>query len=241
MKKVFMMISLLFAAGCGAGNNEYNAVAFGDSNTEGANYPVRDYPENEKWVNLLALAQQGTANIYNAGIGGETTEDGRKRFKKDVLNRNPETVFIMFGTNDAVVLPNGKPRVSKQRFEQNLLYFVNEIKKHGGQPVLMTCLPIAEGNGTDKLYYSRYDKIYYDAGKGARNWHNSYNDIVREIAGREKVPLIDHWRNMVREAGGDTDKALIASGMIDPSGNHMTPKGARVLYEAIMDSGFLKK
>ncbi|MBS2969779.1 SGNH/GDSL hydrolase family protein [Metabacillus sp. KIGAM252] len=240
MKKLLVILCLSLAAGCGAGNNEYNAVAFGDSNTRGANYPIRDYPENEKWVNLLNLSQQGKVNIYNAGIGGETTEDARKRFKKDVLNRHPETVFIMFGTNDAVVLQSGEPRVSKKRFEANLLYFIDEIRKNGGHPILITCLPIVEGNGKDKLYYSRYEKIYYDAGKGARNWHNSYNEIVREIAKREQLPLIDHWRNMVRAAGGDTDTALIASGLIDPSGNHMTPKGARILYQAILDGGLLK-
>ncbi|AZB43703.1 SGNH/GDSL hydrolase family protein [Bacillus sp. FJAT-42376] len=239
MKKLLVILCLLMAAGCSAGNQQHKAVAFGDSNTRGANFPIRDYPENEKWVNLLNLSKKGEAKIYNAGIAGETTEDARKRFKKDVLKRKPEVVFIMFGTNDAVILQNGKPRVSKKRFENNLLYFINEIKKIGGRPVLITCLPIVEGNGTDKLYYSRYEKIYYDAGKGARNWHNSYNDIVRKTAGREHLPLIDHWRNMVRTAGGDTDSDLIASGLIDPSGNHMTPKGSRLLYEAIIESGVL--
>ncbi|MTH52507.1 SGNH/GDSL hydrolase family protein [Bacillus mangrovi] len=239
MRKLFVILCLLAAAGCGP-NNEYSAVAFGDSNTRGANFPLRDYPENEKWVNLLNLSQQGKVNVYNAGIGGETTEDGRKRFKQDVLDRNPKTVFIMFGTNDAVVLQNGKPRVSKARFKSNLLYFIDEIEKKGGQPVLITCLPIIEGNGQDKLYYSRYERIYYDAGRGARNWHNSYNDIVRSIASSEDVRLIDHWENMVKEAGGSTDSDLMASGLIDPSGNHMTPKGARILYESISESKILK-
>lgn len=239
----FLLFFLLLIS-CGNRSDRYTIVAFGDSNTRGANWTIRNYQDTDKWVNLVKSTlpvNDGQTFIHNAGIGGETTEDARKRFKRDVLNTKPDLVFIMFGTNDAVILPNGQPKVTHSRFRENLLYYVNEIKKNGGKPVLMTCLPIVEGNGHDKLYYTRYPKKLYSHTDGARNWHNSYNDITREIAFKNDITLIDNWTTMVQAAGGDSDELLLKSGIIDPSGNHMTPHGAKLIYESILKSKVLNQ
>nr|WP_318153080.1 GDSL-type esterase/lipase family protein [Metabacillus arenae] len=211
-----------------------NIVLFGDSNTKGSNWQIRHYPENQKWAEQIASSYRGSYTIYNAGIGGETTEAARLRFEKDVLKRKPKYVFIMFGTNDAAILPSGEPRVSKHRFKENLEYFVEEVRKIDSQPILMTCLPIVEGNGQDLLYYSRYKKTDYESYGGARVWHNHYNNLTREIAERKGVPLIDNFHNMIQAAGEPTDAALLNSGLIDPSGNHMTPIGAKLIFEGII-------
>ncbi|MDQ0858292.1 SGNH/GDSL hydrolase family protein [Bacillus sp. V2I10] len=236
----FLVILLLMS--CGNRSERYTIVAFGDSNTRGANWTIRNYQDTDKWVNLIKSTlpvNNGQALIHNAGVGGETTEDARKRFKRDVLKMDPNLVFIMFGTNDAVILPNGKPKVDHARFKENLLYYVREVRHAGGTPVLMTCLPIVEGKGNDKLYYTRYPKKLYAHTDGARNWHNSYNDITREVAYKNDVTLIDNWTNMVKFAGGDSDEALLNSGIIDPSGNHMTPQGAELIYLSILESKVL--
>ena len=38
--------------------------------------------------------------VINKGVSGDTLEDGRKRFKKDVLNLHPDIVIIQLGAND---------------------------------------------------------------------------------------------------------------------------------------------
>ncbi|TDH74771.1 SGNH/GDSL hydrolase family protein, partial [Acinetobacter baumannii] len=83
------------------------------SNTRGSNWDYRDYPKAQQWVNILKTAERGNLDILNAGIGGQTTEDARLRFQTDVLDPKPKHLFIMFGTNDAGILAEGKPRVSK--------------------------------------------------------------------------------------------------------------------------------
>ncbi len=111
----------------------------------------------DEWVNILKTAERGRLTVINAGIGGQTTEDARLRFQSDVLDRKPQYLFIMFGTNDAGILTGDQPRVSKKRFKENLTYFINESRNHGIKPILMTCIPVIEGNGTHHLYYySRY-------------------------------------------------------------------------------------
>ena len=39
-------------------------------------------------------------NIINKGIGGDTLAGGKKRFKTDVLDNNPDIVVIVLGAND---------------------------------------------------------------------------------------------------------------------------------------------
>jgi len=38
--------------------------------------------------------------VVNAGVGGDTLDQGRHRFKKDVLRHNPAVVVIAMGAND---------------------------------------------------------------------------------------------------------------------------------------------
>lgn len=197
----------------------------------------------KEWVNILKTAERGRLTVINAGIGGQTTEDARLRFQSDVLERKPQYLFIMFGTNDAGILTGDQPRVSKKRFKENLTYFINESRNHGIKPILMTCIPVIEGNGTNHLYYySRYKASAFKEKGGARKWHNSYNSVTRQVAAELKVPLVDNWKHFIRADGGkDTDRALIQSGLIDPSGNHMTPKGARILIEGIKNGRVLER
>ena len=89
-------------------------------------------------------------------------------------------------------------------------------------------------------YYSRYKSAYFAERGGARAWQNSYNDITRQVAEKQQVPLVDNWKAFIREAGEDSDNALIQSGLIDPSGNHMTPKGARIIYNEIKERDVIK-
>lgn len=204
-------------------------VAFGDSNTQGTNWKINKYDEKSKWVTKL----QQTRTVINSGIGGNTTENGRKRFSIDVLNKKPKAVIIMFGTNDAVLNAKGQPRVSKARFESNLKYFTDALKARKIEVILMTTIPVIQGNGQNGYYYSRYDQRLYAKYKGARQWHNSYNAIVRKVAKEKKVTLIDNYDIMTRSMKGITDRNLIDSGWIDSSGTHLTPQGAEVIYRFV--------
>ncbi|MCP3761343.1 GDSL-type esterase/lipase family protein [Domibacillus sp. A3M-37] len=200
-------------------------VAFGDSNTQGTNWNQNlSYAQKDKWVTKLGQ----TYGAVNAGAGGDTSVMGRARFQKDVLNKRPNVVTIMFGTNDAVIHDNGKARVSKAQFEQNIRYFVDTLKAKKVHVVLMTTPPVIQG-----LYYKRYDERLYTRYNGARQWHDSYNAIIRKVAKEKKVTLIDNYQNMSAAAGGVTDRRLISSGLIDSSGTHLTPKGADMIYQSV--------
>ncbi len=99
-------------------------VTFGDSITALSTWPY-------------AVAKGANMDLYNEGIGGNTTAHGRDRFERDVLAHDPDFVIISFGTNDFYV-ENGAARVSVADYKTNLQYFISEVKAIGGTPILMT-------------------------------------------------------------------------------------------------------
>ncbi|WP_180954086.1 SGNH/GDSL hydrolase family protein [Bacillus sp. M6-12] len=203
-------------------------VLFGDSNTAGSNWAANNYYSSAKWANRLLK----TRPVINAGVGGNSTGMARQRFKRDVLNRNPKTVIIMFGTNDAQIMNSNRlPRTSKANFNKNIRYFVDTLRARRINVILMTALPVIEGG--QGHYYSRNREALYKPYGGAREWHDSYNDITRSIARQKNVPLIDTYRLFIQAAGGNTDQALSASGLYDPTGIHMSMHGANELYQAV--------
>jgi lysophospholipase L1-like esterase len=214
-------------------------VAFGDSNTQGK-YFESQFPEylDKQWTDQVASVYGDGLEepVYNAGVRGEETNDGLKRFKKEVLDVNPKYVTIMFGINDAL-LYKGQPQVSKEEFKQNLIYMVEQLDIRGIKPVLMTNTPVVQ-----QTYYdlqlasgSNIAPSYAKLG-GLRNWINSYNDIIREVAEDRYVSLVDVHNILVGKAGGSTDTALIKSGLLDDvTGIHMTPKANDIVAEAVKE------
>ncbi|KAB7707642.1 SGNH/GDSL hydrolase family protein [Bacillus aerolatus] len=198
-------------------------VVFGDSNTEGTNWFENGYDVRDKWVNRLAQHR----TVINAGVGGNTSEQGRIRFQRDVLSKNPKVVIIMFGTNDAVLNADGQPKVTKAKFEENLRYFTDTLQARQSTVILMTTIPVIEGLDH---YYARNNERLYGTYGGARMWHDSYNEIVRKVAREKNVLLVDNYQNITQLPNGISDETLVKSGLIDPSGTHFTPQGANVVY-----------
>jgi lysophospholipase L1-like esterase len=68
-------------------------VCHGDSLTEGS-----DFNKNYTWP--LLVENRVNANIFNSGIGGDTSAGMLGRFYEDVVRHNPDIVLILGGTND---------------------------------------------------------------------------------------------------------------------------------------------
>lgn len=134
------------------------------------------------------------AEVLNRSVPGNTTEQARLRFKRDVLDPSPDLVVIQLGTNDAAVdvwktPPASSPRVGLLRYRANLQYFVDSLKKRGIRIIFVTPSRLA---WTDKLRVM-YGKPPYkpDSADGFNVLLDVYSDVVRGIAQREKIPLID--------------------------------------------------
>lgn len=109
----------------------------------------------------------------------------------------------MFGMNDVVILIEGKLRVLKQCFRENLVYFIKESRKYGIKLILMICILIIEGNGKYYLfYYLRYKVVVFELKGGVRKWYNLYNDIIRDVLKCLDVFFVDNWKYFIEVDGG---------------------------------------
>ena len=99
-------------------------VLFGDSITAG-------YLEEAVSPVLVDLVKRDIAAmgleevaVINAGMPGDTTEDGLKRLNKEVLIEKPDEVVIFFGANDASLDRN----ITVATFRENHMRIVADVQ-----------------------------------------------------------------------------------------------------------------
>jgi lysophospholipase L1-like esterase len=201
-------------------------IAFGDSTTA---------PRGELVVYAQVLQKELPipARVINAGVGGNTTEQARARFEKDVLARKPALVVIQLGINDASVdvwkkPPATGPRVELDRYEANLRHFVQTLKGRGARVIVMTPNAL---RWTDTMK-ARYGKPPYrpDDPDGLNVLLKRYADAAREVARAEGVPLVDVYAAFEahgKEKGHTVDELLL-------DGIHPNEKGHRLVADLLL-------
>src|SRR4051812_32009230 len=78
-------------------------VAFGSSSTfgTGASTPAATYP-SQLQIALERLFPNSPVTVANRGIPGERVSDMMKRFRRDVLEEQPDLLIWQTGTNSAL-------------------------------------------------------------------------------------------------------------------------------------------
>ncbi len=202
-------------------------IAFGDSTTA---------PRGELVVFADLLAQElpkrgMKVEVINSGVPGNNTEQARERFEKDVLARKPDAVVLWFGLNDAAVdvyLNATEPRVSLERYENNLRSFVRQLREKGIAAVLMTPNPMT----WTKEILGYYGKAPYrpEDPDGMNVVMGPYVEAVRRTAREERAALVDAFQAF-RDAGtaaeGGMDEFLL-------DGMHPNNAGHRLVANLLM-------
>ncbi len=204
-------------------------VTFGDSTTA-----VRGGAVNYTSQLEARFANRADAiRFINKGIGGNTTEMARRRFEKDVLAEKADLVVIQFGINDSAVdvwktPPATESRVSLDKYQENLRYFIEEIRKGGGEVILMTPNQIRWGS---KHILEKYAKPPYDPNdeKGFTLILANYAEAVRKIAAAQKVVSVDVYAlyDQWEQANGTSCKKLMSDGM------HPNTEGHKLVADAL--------
>ena len=140
MKKIlYFLVSLVMITSIlpfSALADDLTVIAFGDSITAA-----------DKWQKHIE-AEYGI-DIINAGVGGDTTNSAKARFKKDVLNKNPDIVFISLGVNDCAI--DMTRYVDLETYKANMAYFIDECQKIGAKVIVNIPTPVV-----DEQYLTRH-------------------------------------------------------------------------------------
>lgn len=168
-------------------------------------------------------SQPGLA-VYNRGIGGQNSKQGRSRFEKDVVALKPGHVFVYFGLNDAL---NEHAFVSLDGFIGNLTWMVDRSRQAGIVPVLCTIHAVDEG----PLLKRHKREVYGDESPNGKI--DRYNAAIRKLVADKQVTLAD-FAALVARANKDCDKGSPA--LVAPDGVHLTPGGNSALARCFLDA-----
>lgn len=220
----------------------HTLVAFGDSVTA-------QRGDTEVYASLLAsdLLFEGKAvEVFNAGVGGHHTKQAMSRFESDVLQKNPDTVVVMFGINDAAVdvwkdPPATGPRVSLEDYQNNLSTIVETLQARGTRVVLMTPNPLSWTDTLRKLY----GKAPYrpDDPDGMNVLLGDYAEAVRELAKRKGTGLVDVAKRFADYNATPAAKArpLARDGMHPESEGHQIIAAALIEELSRLDPRYSRK
>lgn len=164
-----------------------NCLCFGDSITFGEYDGIAG-----GWVEILKRwsytqfnhHDAKEYNIFNLGIGGETTDGLVKRFSVEAAARKSQEVnliFLSYGANDLAEL-NGSRQVPLERFRENLEQAVNQAKTITDKIYIISVLPVA----------AAADGIRTSTGKLRDNRSVAeYNATLAELAERYSATFVD--------------------------------------------------
>ncbi len=156
-------------------------------------------------------------NFLNSAVKGNTSEMGRERFRKDVLDHCPDLVIIAFGTNDSAVdiyLDKTVPRVSLERYSENIRYFISELEKRQAKVIFYSSPPIYLTENLKSKYRFQLDR---------------YMDAQRKIVLASPCYYLDINQIFMDKAGGYGERLLEYM----PDGMHPNEAGQKIIADSI--------
>jgi lysophospholipase L1-like esterase len=166
---LFALIALLMPA-----DKKKRIIFFGDSITESG---VKPGGYLVRMDSMIAL--QGKADLYElvgSGISGNKIYDLYLRLDEDVLNKKPDVVVLYIGVNDVWHKRSAGTGTDPDKFEKFYNAILSKLAANNIKAVL--CTPAVIGEKTD--YTNEQDGDL-----------NKYSNIIRGIADKNHLPLID--------------------------------------------------
>lgn len=228
MRSLTLLLFLIGLAAQGRSHPSARIVAFGDSTTA-PRASLTAYPTLlERDLNARGSVP---CQVINAGVPGNTTTMGRKRFETDVLAVRPTLVIVQFGINDSAFdvwknPPATTPRVPVEEYRKNLRHFVEASRETGAAVILMTPNPLRWTPAMKK----RYGKPPYDPSRpdGFNLTLVAYVAAMRALAKEMNVPLLDVARVYAALPPESVDALL-------PDGMHPSQRGHDLVAQLLTD------
>ena len=177
MKKLFFISTILFLSFAFVPQKKTKVIFFGDSITELAVKRDKYVGYILKMDSMLKLQKKNDQyELIGSGISSNKVYDLYLRMEDDVLSKNPDIVVIFVGVNDVwhkTLLGTG---TDADKFEKFYYAILKKLKDRNIKAIL--CTPAVVGEKTD--YSNPLDGDL-----------NRYSNIVRDIAKKSNLQLID--------------------------------------------------
>jgi len=221
MKKLLFISFVLFISCAFIPQKKTKVIFFGDSITELGVKPGGYVTRVDSMCK-----QEGKSGQYDfvgSGIGGNKVYDLYLRLEDDVLSKNPDVVVIYVGVNDVWHKTLSGTGTDADKFEKFYYAILKKLKNRNIKAIL--CTPAVVGEKTD--FSNPLDGDL-----------NRYSNIIRDIAKKSNLPLID-LRKKYHEYLEKNNPDNKDRGILTYDGVHMNNEGnqflADIMWKAIKE------
>ena len=239
------LILLSLILGCNNMNEDEMKIVFlGDSITEAGVYDKEVgieyngelvYPNHTGFITLLSQNISENTKLIGKGISGDKVSDLLTRYKKDVIDLNPDIVFIYIGINDVWHKYDFGTGSDIDLYENGLRQIISEIQKIGAKVVLCTPTVIGENYG-DFTLANQYIKQYRDA-KTMESMNkdlDEFSDVVRKLSSEYSTDLID-LRRVFIDYISQNNPNNNPSGILTYDGVHLNDQGNKLIADQMIN------
>ncbi len=207
MKKVFFLLPVIIVMSFV--NQEKNKVIFFGDSITGAGVGRGGYITRiDSMCKLENKSDQ--YEFIGTGIGGNKVYDLYLRLEDDVLSKKPDLVIIYIGVNDVWHKRPGRGTgTDPDKFEKFYQAIINKLKAKDSKIIL--CTPAVIGEKTD-------------FSNGQDEDLNKYSDIIRGIAQKNSLPLVD-LRQQFLSYNKQYNNENKESGILTTDRVHLNAKG----------------
>jgi lysophospholipase L1-like esterase len=173
------------------------------------------------WRMQQMLEQKKLSNQYEligAGIGGNKVYDLYLRMETDVLDKNPDIVFIYIGVNDVWHKTTHQTGTDYDKFGKFYTAIINKLKAKNIEVILVTPAGIGELKGNANPQDADLNK---------------YSDAIRQLATTHQLKLVDlraFWQSY-NEANNPNNQE---KGQLSYDRVHLNDTGNQLIAEAMM-------
>lgn len=165
-------------------------------------------PEGRQWKNVIKGARDKGGQHGN--FSGWKVGNLLKVIDKVIAEKKPETALLMIGTND--VRSNKVPA----HYESGLETIIQKLLAANCVPIISTIPPM----------------------RGKKEGVDGANTIIKKMAAKHKLPLIDYHKAIIDRAGQNWDGTLISKDGVHPSGP-VKGQGTKFTEENLKQSGYM--
>jgi lysophospholipase L1-like esterase len=215
MKKLFFISAVLILCFSFTPQKKTKIIFFGDSITELGVKPGGYVTRVDSMCKLEGKGDQ--FEFVGSGISANKVYDLYLRLEDDVLSKNPDVVVIYVGVNDVwhkTLLGTG---TDADKFEKFYYAILKKLKDRNIKAIL--CTPAVVGEKTD--FSNPLDGDL-----------NKYSNIIRDIAKKSNLPLID-LRQKFLEYNKANNPENKEKDILTYDKVHLNPKGNQLVADAM--------
>ena len=209
-------------------------VFLGDSITE-----LADNKEGDgTYKGFLTLMRENVnqeIEIINKGIGGDKVSDLLMRYQTDVIELNPDIVFVYIGINDVWHRYGSGTGTDIDFYENGLRKIITDIQSLGAKVILCTPSVIGENKGAFELVNNFKD---IDTMERMNNDLDAFSDVVRNLSLEFNVELLDlrtKFMNYISKNNPENH----SKGVLTYDGVHLNNAGNQIIADEMIK--FFKK